>query len=111
MNGLLVELRHAVRMLGRRPAFTLEAVTTLPLGASRLSVLQMVLVQAGAPVLLGLGAGLATAVALAVALGSVLHGVTPTDPLSMLAVTAGLAAAAPARRAARLEPSTALRAE
>lgn len=89
----------------------------MALGASRLSVLRLVLVQAGGPVLLGLGAGLGLAFALAVALRSLLHGVTPADPLSMLAVTAalavtaGLAAAAPARRAAHVEPSTALRAE
>lgn len=152
MNGLLVDLRHAIRLLGRRPAFTLVVVATLvgvtaalalflaglglygviglwvgqrrqeiglrmALGADRQGMLRLVLVQAGQPVLLGLGVGFGLAVALAAALRSQLFRVTPVDPLSMLAVTAvllaatGVATIAPALRAANVEPSTALRVE
>lgn len=46
-----------------------------------------------------------------------LYGVTPNDPLTLIAaaivlvVVAGIAAAAPARRAARADPVAALRAD
>lgn len=89
----------------------------MALGASRGSVLLLVLVQAGQPALLGLGVGLVLAIGLATSLRSLLHQVTPTDPVSMLGVaavllvTACLAATVPARRASRVEPSIALRAE
>lgn len=89
----------------------------MALGATRGSVLCLVLVQTAGPVLVGLGVGLALAITLANTLGSLLHGVTPADPLSIagvaaaLVITGALAAGAPARRATRVEPSTALRAE
>jgi predicted permease len=89
----------------------------MALGATRASVLRLVLRQAGGPVVLGLGVGLVLAIALASALGAILHGVMPLDPLSVvgvtgvLALTACLAAVAPARRAALVEPSSALRTE
>jgi ABC-type antimicrobial peptide transport system permease subunit len=68
-------------------------------------------------VVIGLIAGLAGALALTRVLQTFLFGVTPTDPLAFTAVTlllmaVGLIAAwLPARRATRIDPSTALRAE
>jgi ABC-type antimicrobial peptide transport system permease subunit len=66
---------------------------------------------------LGMGIGLVAAVAASRALGSVLFDVSPVDPLTYAAVlvvysAAALAAAiVPARRALRVDPLIALRAE
>ena len=63
----------------------------------------------------GLAIGLALAAGLTRLMAGVLHGVTPLDPLTFLAVPALLAAVAavasyiPARRAARIDPMLALR--
>jgi predicted permease len=87
----------------------------LALGASpgnvRASILRGTLILAAA----GLGLGAIGALALAPALGGMLFGVTSRDPLSfgtalvLLGVVATCAALFPARRAARMDPSTALR--
>jgi ABC-type antimicrobial peptide transport system permease subunit len=66
---------------------------------------------------IGLALGLAGAAAVTRVLSAVLYGVSPTDPLTFAAVAVllGLVAAgaslAPARRAAAVDPQTALRAE
>jgi ABC-type antimicrobial peptide transport system permease subunit len=62
----------------------------------------------------GLSLGVALALALTRALGQLLHGVTPTDPLTFAAVVivtgivALVASMAPARRAARTQPQVVL---
>ena len=67
------------------------------------------------PVVAGLIAGLAASVAIARAVQSLLFGVAPADPISLgmvvlaLLFTSGLACHLPARRAAALDPMTALR--
>jgi ABC-type lipoprotein release transport system permease subunit len=67
------------------------------------------------PVLVGLVAGLAGAIAIARTLRALLFGVEPADPLSLASVvallllTSALACYLPARRAAALDPTTALR--
>jgi ABC-type antimicrobial peptide transport system permease subunit len=67
--------------------------------------------------LLGIVAGLAVATALTRLLASVLFEVSPTDPVVLavaatsLVVVAGIASWLPARRAAAVDPSLALRAE
>jgi len=67
------------------------------------------------PVLAGVAAGLALAVAAARALQGVLFGVSPLDPLSIAGVVVLLLATSvaacyfPARRAALLDPTAALR--
>ena len=69
------------------------------------------------PLGLGLSAGLAGSLALTRLVRSLLYGVEPSDPLTLLggaAVLTGtvlLAAYLPARRAARVEPMRALRQE
>jgi predicted lysophospholipase L1 biosynthesis ABC-type transport system permease subunit len=87
------------------------------LGASRRAVVGLVLRAGLAPVGLGLVAGAAGGMLVAGALEGLLFGVTPRDPASFAAVVLVLGAAAlaacyvPARRAAKLDPLLALRAE
>jgi putative ABC transport system permease protein len=66
---------------------------------------------------LGIGAGVAGAVALSTLMSSMLFGVKGTDPATYVVVSAGLAATVvlatylPARRAARMDPVSALRSD
>ena len=66
---------------------------------------------------IGAGCGLGAALALTRLMKSLLYDVSPADPLTYAAVSAGLVAAAviaswlPARRATRVNPAVALRAE
>ena len=70
-----------------------------------------------APVVVGAAVGIATAALATRALGTMLFGVTPLDPVSFAAAPALLAAVAliacylPARRATRIDPLIALRDE
>jgi putative ABC transport system permease protein len=96
---------------------TREIGIRMSLGASRGRVLGEVLREGMRLALLGLAAGTAGAFAVGRVLASLLHEVKPGDPVIFLA-TAGLLAAValiacylPARRAARLDPMTALRYE
>jgi ABC-type antimicrobial peptide transport system permease subunit len=89
MSALLRELRHAVRALRRSPGFALG----------------------------GVGRGIAGALALAPVLSGVLYGVGTHDPASLggaalaLLAVMFLASGLPARRAARIAPSEALKGE
>jgi ABC-type antimicrobial peptide transport system permease subunit len=89
----------------------------MALGAQRRDVLRLVLARALRIVVAGLIVGLAGAVAVTRVLQAFLFGVTPTDPMAFAIVTLLLVAVAlmaawlPARRATRIDPSTALRAE
>jgi predicted permease len=89
----------------------------IALGAMRSDVMRWVFSNGMQPVVIGLIAGVAGAVAIASALRSLLFGITPTDPVSLgsvvlvLLLTSGLACYLPARRAAALDPMTALRHE
>jgi predicted permease len=96
---------------------THEIGIRVALGAQRISVLRMVMQQGVQLVLAGLVIGLAGALLLGRVVSTLLFGVTATDPLtyavvSLVLVTVALAAAAiPARRAALLDPTVALRCE
>jgi predicted permease len=87
----------------------------LALGATRTTVLSLVLRQSLVIVAGGVAAGLALALASTRYIGSFLYGLTPTDTATLagativLLVTASVAAYVPARRAARVDPVVALR--
>jgi len=87
------------------------------MGARRADVLRAVLGRGLRLTLLGVLLGLAGAYALTRLLASLLYGVPPTDPLTFVGVSLVLVAVAvlasylPARRAAGVDPMTALRYE
>jgi putative ABC transport system permease protein len=94
-----------------------EIGVRMALGATRRDVLRLVLARALRIVVAGLIVGLAGAVGATRVLQRFLFGVTPTDPIAFTIVTlllmaVGLMAAwLPARRATRIDPCAALRAE
>ena len=96
---------------------TNEVGIRMALGADRRRILAMVLGEAGRLILIGLAVGIPGAALAARLLTTQLYGVAPADPLT-LAASAGLLLAValfagyiPARRASRVEPLVALRAE
>ncbi|HMG19467.1 MAG TPA: FtsX-like permease family protein, partial [Gemmatimonadales bacterium] len=94
-----------------------EIGVRMALGAEPRDVLRLVLTRALRIVVAGLIVGLAGAVGVTRVLQKFLFGVTPTDPIAFTIVTlllmaVGLMAAwLPARRATRIDPCAALRAE
>jgi predicted permease len=86
----------------------------MALGARKTDVLAMVLRQGLGLALTGVAVGIAAALALTRFLAGLLYGVEPTDPLTFITVSLLLIAVAllacfiPARRAARVDPMTAL---
>ncbi len=96
---------------------TREIGVRMALGARPAGVMTMIMRQGFTIVAIGLGAGALLAAAAAFGLRQLLYGVQPLDPIAWAtALTAMLAAAAlanfvPARRAMRIDPMAALRAE
>jgi predicted permease len=96
---------------------TREIGVRVALGAASGDVLRLILGQGMRTILIGLAVGLAGSLALTRIVASLLFGITATDPLTfgvvvlMLVATALLACYIPARRAARIDPMTALRSE
>jgi len=96
---------------------TREIGVRMALGATAQNVLQMVLRQGFTLALIGVAAGLVGSWWLTGLLKSMLYAVTPTDPLTFIAVDTLLlgvalaATAVPAWRATRVDPSASLRHE
>lgn len=85
------------------------------LGATTGQIRREVIIRGMVPVAAGVGVGLSLALALSGAVGSMLYGVSPTDPITLagvvaVALGAGLVGClAPSSRATRIEPVIALR--
>jgi putative ABC transport system permease protein len=94
-----------------------EIGVRMAVGAQRSDVARLV-VRSGAPLIaLGLAIGLAGSIALSSAVASMLHGISPLDPVAyalgtvVLAGVGLLACWLPATRATRIDPVTLLRYE
>ena len=96
---------------------TREMGVRLALGAERTDIIRLLLTGALVPVTAGILIGLPCALAASRLAQGLLFGVTSTDPATfatvglVLLVTAAVAAAIPARRAAQTDPMVALRDE
>jgi putative ABC transport system permease protein len=111
MVGIFGVLAYAVEQRTR------EFGVRIALGASTSDVLRLVIGSAARVIVAGGVVGLATAAALSRTIATFLFGVEPLDPATyasvglVLALTAAIAAAAPAWRATRVDPVEAFRAE
>jgi predicted permease len=96
---------------------TREIGVRMAVGAKREDIVRMVLLQAGRYAAVGIVAGLAMSLAGARLINGLLFRTSPVDPVSMsitvgvLVLIAAFAVAIPARRAASVDPTEALRAE
>ncbi len=96
---------------------TQELGVRMALGATRSSVLKLVLKEGMTVALVGMAMGVGAAVGLARLMSSLLYGVHPADPFTLTTVALALAAVSwlatyfPARRATRVDPVVALRCE
>ncbi len=95
---------------------TSEIGIRLALGASRGSIVRLIVGEGLMTTLAGLGLGMVGALALSGAIGHLLYEVRPTDPVTygviggLLAIVAAVASIVPARRAMRVDPVAAFRA-
>lgn len=109
--GLYGVMAHAVTQR------TKEVGIRIALGAQQGDVVRMVVRESMMPVAAGIAVGLGASLGLTQFVAVMLYGVAPRDPLSIaaaaavLVAVAALAAAIPARRASRVEPTIALRYE
>jgi putative ABC transport system permease protein len=107
--GLFGVLSYSVSQRSR------ELAIRTALGARRLDIFRLVLLQGLVVTLAGLAVGLVTSTWLTRELATQLYGVTPHDPLTFVVVplvllcASALACVVPARRAARLDPLRVLR--
>src|SRR6201987_1381346 len=96
---------------------TMEIGVRMALGAQRREVLRMVLLESFTVAAAGLAVGIAVSLAVATTLRSMLYGLIPSDPLTIVVAFAGItmvtltAAFFPAHRAASIDPMRALRME
>ena len=96
---------------------TQEIGVRVALGAQRSDVLRLMMRRGLRLTAIGVVLGAAGALALGRVMSGLLYGISPADPATLLAVAGGLGAVAmlatylPARRATRVDPNVALRAE
>ena len=96
---------------------TREIGVRMAVGAGRRNIVSLVFGQGARWVLAGVAIGVAGALALATLLRSMIYGVNPLNPVTLLVGAGAVIAAAmlacwlPARRASRVDPMVALRAE
>jgi predicted permease len=96
---------------------TREIGIRIALGAARRSVVGMVLTEVSWMCLIGIGVGIPLSIGISRYIASQLYGVTPTDALTLIlaavtmAIVSLLAGFIPARRAATVDPTIALRYE
>jgi len=119
--GLLALLLAVVGLYGVKSYLvsqrTREIGIRMALGARPADVMSMVLKEGAMLSAVGVALGLPLAAALGFAVSSMLYGIKPLDPVVFVAAPASLAVAAlvatwlPARRATRVTPLTALRAD
>ena len=111
VSGIYGVIGHAVAQRTR------EIGIRIALGATRRNVLRMILTEGGKLAAAGVVLGLIVSYVMTQFLRALLYGVTPTDPLTfalvalLLLSTALIACWIPARRASRVDPMIALRAE
>jgi putative ABC transport system permease protein len=111
MVGVFGVLAYSVQQRVR------EFGVRIALGAAASDVMRLVLGSAARLTLIGLAIGLVAAAALTRYLATLLYAVKPLDPVTFIAVpvvlivTAGIAVAVPAWRAARVDPVVAFRSE
>jgi putative ABC transport system permease protein len=109
--GIYSVLAYAVRRRVR------EIGIRIAMGAQLGDVLRMVVTEGMTSTLIGMVIGMAGALALGRVLATLLYGIQPTDPLTLVAVSALmifvslLSTLIPAYRATRIEPTQALREE
>jgi ABC-type antimicrobial peptide transport system permease subunit len=96
---------------------TFEIGVRSALGADRAAVVRMIMGQGARLVVTGLAVGLVGAILAARVMRSLLHGVSPTDPVALggtviaLLAVGVLGSLLPALRASRIEPTEALRSQ
>jgi putative ABC transport system permease protein len=111
MVGVFGVLAYSVQQRTR------EFGVRIAVGASAAHMLRLVLSSAGRVIVTGIGVGLGMAAVLSRSISTFLFGVQPLDPATfllvpvVLATTAGIAIAAPAIRAMRVDPVGAFRGE
>jgi ABC-type antimicrobial peptide transport system permease subunit len=94
---------------------TNEMGIRIALGALPSDIRRLVISQGFTPILIGLGAGVLASLGIGRLLGTLLFGVTPTDPLTLTVVVAVFVTVAlaamyvPAQRAIRVDPLQTLR--